>query len=98
MRYIIFLFAVVFLAPVFSPFNSNGVQAFNKSGCEMDCQKCHALTSQEIKEVLKDLKAPDAVRSLAKGSDRKTNKAAEPDKGRVENEAGLIPLAFQFSA
>jgi len=26
----------------------------------MDCQKCHALTSQEIKEVLKDLKAPDA--------------------------------------
>jgi len=97
MRYIILLCAVVFLAPVFSPFNSNGVQAFDKSGCEMDCQKCHALTSQEIKEVLKDLKAR-AVRSSAKGSDRKTNKAAEPDKGGVENEAGLIPLAFQFSA
>ncbi len=60
MRYIILLCAVVFLAPVFSPFNSNGVQAFDKSGCEMDCQKCHALTSQEIREVLKDLKAPDA--------------------------------------
>ena len=41
---------------------------------------------------------PDAVESSAKGSDRKTSKAAEPDKGGVENEAGVILLAFQFLA
>jgi len=60
MRYFIFGLAVIFLTPIFFQFTSDGLQAFDKSGCEMDCQKCHALTSQEIKEVLKDLKAPDA--------------------------------------
>ena len=60
MRYFIFLLAGVFFAPVFFQNTSNSVQAFDKTGCEMDCQKCHVLTRQEIKEVLKDLKAPDA--------------------------------------
>jgi hypothetical protein len=41
---------------------------------------------------------PDAVRSSAKGSDRKTNKTAVESKGGVENEAGVIPLAFQLLA
>ena len=26
----------------------------------MDCQKCHTITNQEVKEILKSLKAPDA--------------------------------------
>jgi thiol:disulfide interchange protein DsbC len=26
----------------------------------MDCQKCHAITNQDVKEILKNLKAPDA--------------------------------------
>jgi thiol:disulfide interchange protein DsbC len=60
MRYFIFLWAGVFLAPAFFQFTSNGVQAFDKGGCEMDCQKCHTLTNQEMKEILRDLKAPEA--------------------------------------
>jgi thiol:disulfide interchange protein DsbC len=60
MRDFIFLSAVVCLALIFFQFTSNGVQAFDKTGCEMDCQKCHTLTNQEMKEILKDLKAPDA--------------------------------------
>ena len=61
MRYFILLFTVVFfVALVFFQLNPNGIQAFDKSGCEMDCQKCHTITNQEIKDILNDLKAPDA--------------------------------------
>jgi len=60
MRYLIFKLAVIFSASVFFQFTSNGAQAFDKTGCEMDCQKCHTLTNPEMKEILKDLKAPEA--------------------------------------
>ena len=55
-----FWLAVIFLASIFFPFTPNGVQAFDRTGCEMDCQKCHTLTNQEMKAILRDLKAPDA--------------------------------------
>jgi len=60
MRYFIFWSAVIFLVSIFFPFTPNGARAFDRSGCEMDCQKCHTLTNQEMKEILRDLKAPDA--------------------------------------
>ena len=59
-RYFVFLFSAVFLASALFAFNPGGSQAFDKTGCEMDCQKCHTITNQEIKEILKNLKAPDA--------------------------------------
>jgi thiol:disulfide interchange protein DsbC len=60
MKYFVFLFAALLSVPAFFHFTSGGVQAFDKSGCEMDCQKCHTLTNQEVKGILKDLKAPEA--------------------------------------
>jgi len=32
----------------------------DQTGCEKDCQKCHAISNEEIKEILKKLKAPEA--------------------------------------
>jgi thiol:disulfide interchange protein DsbC len=60
MRYFILLSSAIFLAFALAPLNPEGSQAFDKTGCEMDCQKCHTITNQEIKEILKNLKAPDA--------------------------------------
>ena len=60
MRYFVFLLSAVFLAFALFAFNPEGSQAFDKTGCEMDCQKCHTITNQDIKEILKNLKAPDA--------------------------------------
>jgi thiol:disulfide interchange protein DsbC len=60
MRYFVFLFSALFLAFALVPLNPEGSQAFDKAGCEMDCQKCHTITNQEVKEILKSLKAPDA--------------------------------------
>ena len=40
--------------------NSPPVKAFDKTSGEMDCQKCHTITAQDVKEILKSLKAPDA--------------------------------------
>jgi thiol:disulfide interchange protein DsbC len=42
------------------PFPSEYLQDFDQTGCEKDCLKCHTISNQEIKEVLKNLKAPDA--------------------------------------
>jgi hypothetical protein len=55
MRYSIPGVALIFLAPISSHFTPIGVQAFDKTGCEMDCQKCHTLTNEEMKEILRDL-------------------------------------------
>ncbi len=44
--------AVFFLAP--------GLQAYDKTGCEMNCQKCHTIKKEEIGEILKKLKVPEA--------------------------------------
>ncbi len=52
-----FLFTAV-IAAVF--FISPGLQAYDKTGCEMNCQKCHTVNKEEIGEILKQLKAPDA--------------------------------------
>jgi len=60
MRYGIFLFSAIFLFFAPSPLGLKRAQAFDKTGCEMDCQKCHTISNQEVKEILKNLKAPDA--------------------------------------
>lgn len=43
---------------LFFPFRSNNGYAF--SGCEENCQKCHSLNDQEVKNILEKVKAPDA--------------------------------------
>ena len=60
MRYFIFLVSAVFLVSALFQVTSNDLQAFDKTGCEMNCEKCHTITNQEVKEILKSLKAPDA--------------------------------------
>jgi thiol:disulfide interchange protein DsbC len=59
-RFFILLLAAVFLGSALFQLNSDGLQAFDKNGHEMDCQKCHVLTNQEAKEILKNLKIPEA--------------------------------------
>ena len=59
-RLFIILFSAVFVAFALFPFSPVRSLAFDKTGCEMDCQKCHTITNQEVKEILKSLKAPDA--------------------------------------
>jgi thiol:disulfide interchange protein DsbC len=59
-RYVLLLFSVVFMACALLQLNSPPVRAFDKTGCEMDCQKCHTITTQDVMEILKSLKAPDA--------------------------------------
>ena len=59
-RYFVLLFTVVFLACAILQLNSNPLQAMDQTGCEKDCRKCHTITNEEIKEILKKLKAPDA--------------------------------------
>jgi len=56
----IFLFSAVFFYSALFPLIPNGLQALDKSGCEMDCQKCHTMTNQDAKEILKDMKIPEA--------------------------------------
>jgi thiol:disulfide interchange protein DsbC len=58
-RYVLLLFSVVFMACALLQLNSPPVRAFDKTGCEMDCQKCHTITTQDVMEILKSLKAPD---------------------------------------
>jgi thiol:disulfide interchange protein DsbC len=59
-RFFILLLAAVFLVSALFQLNSDGLQAFDKNGHEMDCQKCHVLTNQEAKEILKNVKIPEA--------------------------------------
>ena len=59
-RYVLLLFSVVFMACALLQLNSPPVKAFDKTGCEMDCQKCHTITTQDVKEILVSLKAPEA--------------------------------------
>ena len=59
-RHFIAVFSAVFLASALFHLSPGDIQAFDRNGCEMDCQKCHSITNQEIKEILKNLKAPDA--------------------------------------
>ncbi len=59
-RYFLLLFSVVFMACALLQLNSSPVKAFDKTGCEMDCQKCHTITNQDVMEILKSLKATDA--------------------------------------
>ena len=59
-RHLLLLFSVVFMACALLQLNSPPVKAFDKTGCEMDCQKCHTITNQDVMEILKSLKAPDA--------------------------------------
>ena len=59
-RYFLLLFCVVFMACALLQLNSPPVKAFDKTGCEMDCTKCHSITTQDVKEILRNMKAPDA--------------------------------------
>jgi len=60
MRYFIFFLSAVFFASALFQVAPNDLQAFDKTGCEMTCEKCHTITTQDVKEILKSLKAPDA--------------------------------------
>jgi thiol:disulfide interchange protein DsbC len=60
MKFILFLFTAGLLALALFPFGPQGSQAFDQTGCDMDCQKCHTITNQEVKEILTNLKVPDA--------------------------------------
>ena len=53
-------FPAAFLALFLFQFAPNNLRAFDKTGCEMDCQKCHTITNEDVKEILKNLKAPEA--------------------------------------
>jgi thiol:disulfide interchange protein DsbC len=59
-RYILLLFSVVFLAGALLQLNSDPLRAMDQTGCEKDCRKCHTISNEEIKEILKKLKAPEA--------------------------------------
>ena len=59
-RNFLLLFTTVFLACALLQLNSYPLRAMDQTGCEKDCQKCHAISNEEIKEILKKLKAPDA--------------------------------------
>lgn len=59
-RFFILLLTIAFLCSALFQLNSDSLQALDKSGCEMDCQKCHTITNQEAKEILKNMKIPEA--------------------------------------
>jgi thiol:disulfide interchange protein DsbC len=54
------LLAAVFLACALLQLNPSSLKAFDETGCEKDCMKCHTISNQEVKEILTNLKAPDA--------------------------------------
>ena len=57
-RFFIIRGMMVFLFSAFWQMNSGSLQALDKSGCEMDCQKCHTITNQEAREILQNMKIP----------------------------------------
>jgi len=59
-KFFIFAGIMFFLFSALFQMNSGGLQALDKSGCEMDCQKCHTITTQEAKEILQNMKIPGA--------------------------------------
>ena len=59
-KFFMLTFAAVFLATALFDLNSDSLLALDKTGCEMDCQKCHTITDQEAKEILKNMKIPEA--------------------------------------
>jgi thiol:disulfide interchange protein DsbC len=59
-RLFILLLPALFLGSALFQLRPDDLQAFDKSGREMDCQKCHTLTNQEAKEILKNMKIPEA--------------------------------------
>lgn len=60
LRTFFLLFTVVFLACVLLQLNPSSLKAFDETGCEKDCMKCHTISKQEVKEILTNLKAPEA--------------------------------------
>ena len=59
-RYFLLLFRVGLLACALLQLNSSPLRAMDQTGCEKDCRKCHTLSNEDIKEILKKLKAPEA--------------------------------------
>jgi thiol:disulfide interchange protein DsbC len=57
-KFSILLGMMVFLFSALLQMNSDSPLALDKSGCEMDCQKCHTITNQEAKEILQNMKIP----------------------------------------
>ena len=60
MRRFTLFFPAAFLTLILFQFAPNDLRAFDKTGCEMDCQKCHTITNEDVREILKNLKAPEA--------------------------------------
>ncbi len=59
-KFLIPLVAAVFLLFPLFLLPSVRVLALDRSGCEMDCQKCHKITKGEAGEILKNMKIPGA--------------------------------------
>ena len=59
-RTFLLLLSAVFLACALLPLSPSPLKAFDQTGCEKDCLKCHTISNQEVREILKSLKAPDA--------------------------------------
>ena len=59
-RTFLLLLAAVFLAWALLPLNPSPLKAFDQTGCEKDCLKCHTISNQEVNEILKSLKVPEA--------------------------------------
>jgi thiol:disulfide interchange protein DsbC len=60
MRRFTLFFPAAFLTLILFQFAPNELWSFDKTGCEMDCQKCHTITNEDVREILKNLKAPEA--------------------------------------
>jgi hypothetical protein len=50
-RTFLFLLAAVFLACALLPLSPSPLKAFDQTGCEKDCLKCHTISNQEVKEI-----------------------------------------------
>ena len=59
-RTFLLLLAAVFLVCALLQLNPSPLKAFDQTGCEKDCLKCHTISNQEVKEILKSLKVPEA--------------------------------------
>jgi len=83
-RFSTLLFAVVFTASAFFQPDSGDLQAFDRTGCEMDCQKCHSIGNQDLKEILQKVRLPNVeVKSVQMSPVNGLWEISVFDKGRA---------------
>jgi len=58
MALFITLFLVLSIFTLHAPLKD--VRALSPTGCEMDCQKCHSISSQDVRGILQNMKIPQA--------------------------------------